>query len=120
MLVFLLLALHSSVYQSSTVTVPAPAAFVHASAFLMQQTSKMMPRPGDELHAYALNMSASTMALPSADERPMFYVSIYAAITLGTAISGLIVGIIEYAGAYRASKILFKRLLVSVVRAPFR
>ena len=50
----------------------------------------------------------------------MFYVGIYAAITLGTATMGIVTNVIEYIGAYRASRILFQRLLVTVVRAPFR
>lgn len=104
--------------EQSKDTVAAPTSLAHASAFMMQ-TSHTMLRPVDELHSYSLNVTALT-TLPSAEDDPMFYVMIYACLTMGTAISGLAMNIVEYIGAYRASRILFKRLLISVVRAPFR
>ncbi|KAF7342473.1 ABC bile acid [Mycena venus] len=48
---------------------------------------------------------------PSAIDHPLFYVGVYAGIGLTTAF---------YTGALRASRLLFKQLLVSVVRATFR
>jgi hypothetical protein len=72
--------------------------------------------------AYLPNETAQLhdLTLPSAYERPMFYVAVYAILgflivigqTLGTAVVIL--------GAYRASKILFKRLLYGVTRATMR
>ncbi|KAF8989421.1 multidrug resistance-associated ABC transporter [Cyathus striatus] len=58
--------------------------------------------------------------LPSAIDRPLFYVSIYAAIGLGTAIIVVFSITAQYIGSIRASRKLFKQLLVTVVRATFR
>ncbi|KAJ7212815.1 multidrug resistance-associated ABC transporter [Mycena haematopus] len=57
---------------------------------------------------------------PSAIEHPLFYVGIYAAIGLTTAFVSLCSVAAQYTGALRASRLLFKQLLVSVVRATFR
>ncbi|KAF7291658.1 ABC bile acid [Mycena chlorophos] len=57
---------------------------------------------------------------PSAIDHPLFYVGIYAAICLTTAFVNLGAVATQYTGALRASRILFKQLLVSVVRATFR
>lgn len=45
---------------------------------------------------------------PSAVERPLFYVGIYAAIGLTTAFVGLCSVAAQYTGALRASRVLFK------------
>ena len=58
--------------------------------------------------------------LPSARERPLFYISVYAALGLGSAFVGVLSAIVQYTGALRASRVLFKQLLVSVVRATMR
>ncbi|KAF9533294.1 hypothetical protein CPB83DRAFT_880389 [Crepidotus variabilis] len=57
---------------------------------------------------------------PKAFEHPLFYVSVYAAIALGSALISVLAAIIQYTGALRASKILFRQLLIAVVRATFR
>jgi hypothetical protein len=57
---------------------------------------------------------------PSAREHPLFYISVYAALGLGSAFLGVLASIVEYAGAIRASKVLFNQLLISVVRATMR
>ncbi|KAJ6577612.1 multidrug resistance-associated ABC transporter [Mycena capillaripes] len=57
---------------------------------------------------------------PNAVEHPLFYVGVYAAIGLTTAFVGLCSVAAQYTGALRASRVLFKQLLVSVVRATFR
>ncbi|KAF7340568.1 ABC bile acid [Mycena sanguinolenta] len=57
---------------------------------------------------------------PSAIDHPLFYVGIYAAIGLTTAFVSLCSVAAQYTGALRASRLLFKQLLVSVVRATFR
>ncbi|KAJ7727894.1 hypothetical protein B0H16DRAFT_1677216 [Mycena metata] len=57
---------------------------------------------------------------PSATERPLFYVGIYAAIGLTSAFVGVSSAAAQMTGALRASRSLFKALLVSVVRATFR
>lgn len=57
---------------------------------------------------------------PSAKVHPYFYVGVYAAISLGVALVGTTGAITQYTGALRASRILFRRLLVGVVRATMR
>ncbi|PPQ62804.1 hypothetical protein CVT24_000498 [Panaeolus cyanescens] len=58
--------------------------------------------------------------LPSPLEYPLFYVAIYAAIGLANALTSVLSVTTQYTGALRASRILFKQLLVTVVRATFR
>jgi ABC-type multidrug transport system fused ATPase/permease subunit len=58
--------------------------------------------------------------LPDANERPMFYVAVYALIGLGTVSVTVLSSIAQYTGALKASRKLFKQLLVGVVRATFR
>ena len=67
-----------------------------------------------------LSVGAATISLPSAKEHPLFYVGVYSALGLGSAFLCVVATIVEYAGALRASRVLFKRLLVSVVRATMR
>ncbi|KAF8345519.1 multidrug resistance-associated ABC transporter [Amanita rubescens] len=57
---------------------------------------------------------------PDAIKHPMFYVGIYAAIGLAGALVSVLSVTAQYTGALRASRILFKQLLVTVVRATFR
>ncbi|KIK63814.1 hypothetical protein GYMLUDRAFT_40900 [Collybiopsis luxurians FD-317 M1] len=57
---------------------------------------------------------------PSARENPLFYVGVYAAIGLLNAFVSVIASAVQYTGALRASRILFKQLLETVVRATFR
>ena len=57
---------------------------------------------------------------PRAKDHPFFYIGIYALISLsGVAITMTNV-ITQFTGALRASRVLFKQLLVSVVRATMR
>ncbi|KAF9007200.1 hypothetical protein BDQ17DRAFT_1351594 [Cyathus striatus] len=51
---------------------------------------------------------------PSATEHPLFYVSIYAAIGLGSALVSVLSVTAQYTGALRASRRLFRQLLVTV------
>ena len=57
---------------------------------------------------------------PPAQEHPLFYVGIYALITLGSAFVTVASAGVQFTGALRASRVLFKQLLVSVVRATMR
>lgn len=57
---------------------------------------------------------------PSAVEHPLFYIGIYSAIGFASALASVLSVTAQYTGALRASRILFKRLLVTVVRATFR
>jgi len=66
------------------------------------------------------SLNPPTIQLPSAREHPLFYIGIYSALGLGTAFVGVLSAIVQYTGALRASKVLFMRLLVSVVRATMR
>ncbi|KAF8526563.1 hypothetical protein BU17DRAFT_82663 [Hysterangium stoloniferum] len=66
------------------------------------------------------NSSVLGIQLPSANEHPLFYLGIYAAINFGAAFVSIGNVIIQYTGGLRASKILFRRLLVAVVRATMR
>ncbi|THH14161.1 hypothetical protein EW146_g6141 [Bondarzewia mesenterica] len=70
------------------------------------------------MHAGALPHTLLT--LPSANDDPLFYISIYAAIGLGTALVYVMAVVTQYTGALRASRVLFKRLLETVVRATMR
>ncbi|KAF9258418.1 hypothetical protein L218DRAFT_964491 [Marasmius fiardii PR-910] len=58
--------------------------------------------------------------LPSAREHPLFYVGVYAVIGLSTVLVNIYSVIAQYAGALRASRVLFKQLLEKVLRATFR
>ena len=58
--------------------------------------------------------------LPSAEQNPLFYVGIYASIGLGSAFIVILSVLTQYTGALRASRILFKQLLVTVVHATMR
>ncbi|KAI0317356.1 ABC transporter type 1, transmembrane domain-containing protein [Amylostereum chailletii] len=59
-------------------------------------------------------------SLPSAQEKPLFYVGVYASIGLLTALMTIMSTIVQYTGALRASRLLFEKLLTSVVRATMR
>ncbi|KAH8823481.1 multidrug resistance-associated ABC transporter [Flagelloscypha sp. PMI_526] len=57
---------------------------------------------------------------PDARQHPLYYVGIFAAICFSSALLQTLSAIFQYLGAVRASKVLFRNLLVSVVRATFR
>ncbi|KAG8970070.1 hypothetical protein FRC05_000718 [Tulasnella sp. 425] len=58
--------------------------------------------------------------LPSAQEHPLFYVGIYAGIGVFAAFVSMSNSIVQYWGSYKASKVLFKRLLDAVIGSPMR
>ena len=58
--------------------------------------------------------------LPSASDHPLFYVAIYASISFGAALISISSIAVQYSGGIRASKLMFKQLLVVVVRATMR
>jgi ABC transporter transmembrane region len=66
------------------------------------------------------SFDASIISLPSAKEHPLFYIGVYSALGLGSAFLGVLTVIVQITGALRASKVLFKQLLVTVVRATMR
>ncbi|EMD39008.1 hypothetical protein CERSUDRAFT_104287 [Gelatoporia subvermispora B] len=57
---------------------------------------------------------------PPAQQHPFFYIGIYAAIALSTGLVSITGAITQFTGALRASRVLFKQLLVTVVRATMR
>ncbi|KAJ7647783.1 hypothetical protein FB45DRAFT_987394 [Roridomyces roridus] len=57
---------------------------------------------------------------PPASEHPLFYVAVYAALGLTTSFVSVCSSFAQMTGALRASRTLFKSLLVTVVRATFR
>ncbi len=57
---------------------------------------------------------------PPAQEHPYFYICIYAAISLSAGLVNIAGVITQFTGALRASRILFDRLLRTVVRATMR
>lgn len=57
---------------------------------------------------------------PSAQAHPFFYIGIYALISLAGVLVEIIAIIAQFTGALRASRVLFKKLLASVVRATMR
>lgn len=65
-------------------------------------------------------MRISKIKFPPAQEHPYFYIGIYAAIALSTGLVNNIGVITQYTGALRASRILFDKLLRTVVRATMR
>ncbi|KAJ7624560.1 hypothetical protein FB45DRAFT_84390 [Roridomyces roridus] len=58
--------------------------------------------------------------LPNAVDHPLFYVGVYTGIGLVSMFVSFCSVAAQYTGALRASRVLFKGLLVSVVRATFR
>ncbi|KAK0200579.1 hypothetical protein DFS33DRAFT_1362775 [Desarmillaria ectypa] len=66
------------------------------------------------------SVSLARPNLPDAREHPLFYVGVYAAIGIGGALVSVMSTTAQFTGALRASRILFKQLLVTVVRATFR
>lgn len=57
---------------------------------------------------------------PDANEEPLFYVGVYGAIGLATALITILSTMVQYTGALRASRLVFKQLLEGVVRATMR
>lgn len=58
--------------------------------------------------------------LPDANEEPLFYVGVYGAIGLATALITIMSMVVQFTGALRASRLIFKKLLEGVVRATMR
>ncbi|KAH0826125.1 hypothetical protein J3R83DRAFT_5915 [Lanmaoa asiatica] len=58
--------------------------------------------------------------LPDANEEPLFYVGVYGAIGLAMAIVSIMSTTVQYSGALRGSRLIFRRLLEGVVRATMR
>ncbi|KAK7005882.1 hypothetical protein R3P38DRAFT_3040178 [Favolaschia claudopus] len=92
------------------------ASAVHAQLVFAQQTPMAS-------QIYTPPSSAPTVAFvdwPSAVQHPLFYVGIHAAIALSTAFVNISSSILQIRASLKASRNLFKALLVSVVHATFR
>jgi hypothetical protein len=66
-------------------------------------------------HSYVYPVLTQSMSIlsfrvdwPKAAEHPLFYVGVYAAIGLASALASILSAAAQYTGALRASKILFK------------
>lgn len=57
---------------------------------------------------------------PSAQDRPGFYIGVYGMIGLARVVISTLLLIVEYYGAFRASKVLFRQLLNTVVGTTMR
>jgi hypothetical protein len=62
----------------------------------------------------------SLTALPDAHEHPLFYVGVYALIGFATATVSVLSTAIQYNGALKASRSIFRKLLTGVVCATMR
>ncbi|KAI0672246.1 multidrug resistance-associated ABC transporter [Trametes maxima] len=71
-------------------------------------------------HGPGISLNMTEIEFPPAQEHPYFYISIYAAIALATGLINIAGVITQYTGALRASRILFDKLLRTVVRATMR
>ncbi|KAH9854526.1 multidrug resistance-associated ABC transporter [Lenzites betulinus] len=72
------------------------------------------------LHNPSAGFNVTQVNFPPAQEHPYFYVGIYAAIALLGGFMNIASAMTQYTGALRASRILFGRLLRTVVRATMR
>ncbi|KAI1792466.1 multidrug resistance-associated ABC transporter [Ganoderma leucocontextum] len=72
------------------------------------------------VHTPTIPYTALEITFPRAQEHPYFYIGIYTAIALSTGIINILGVITQYTGALRASRILFEKLLRTVVRATMR
>jgi hypothetical protein len=57
---------------------------------------------------------------PSAQEHPFFYIGFYSLIGLATVLTSVAAYVLQFTGALKASRTLFKQLLIGVVRATMR
>jgi ABC-type multidrug transport system fused ATPase/permease subunit len=75
---------------------------------------------GNQYHPIQEALVVTNLTLPDAEEHPMFYIGIYAAIGIGGGIVSLMTVCVQYFAALRASRKLFKRLLTTVIHATMR
>ncbi|KAF8502971.1 hypothetical protein JB92DRAFT_3123623 [Gautieria morchelliformis] len=82
---------------------------LHSSAYISNAFQK-----------FSLSNTVTSPRFPSANDHPLFYVAIYASITFGAVAISILNVCVQYSGGIRASKLLFRQLLVAVVRATMR
>ncbi len=71
-------------------------------------------------HAPTAPFTVVNFTFPPAKEHPYFYIGVYAAISLAAGLVNITGVMTQYTGALRASRILFDKLLRTVVRATMR
>ncbi|CAK5279437.1 unnamed protein product [Mycena citricolor] len=84
-----------------------------ASTFVLQA-------PGEQQHIILTRSIGAAQTLPNASASPFFYIAIYAAIGLCGIVLQVSTIALQLSAALTASRVLFERLLVQVVRATFR
>ena len=82
---------------------------IHSSAYVSGDFQNFLP-----------STTVTSSRLPSANDHPLFYVVIYASITFCTAAISILNVSVQYSGGIRASRLMFKQLLVGVVHASMR
>ncbi|KAF8836435.1 P-loop containing nucleoside triphosphate hydrolase protein [Paxillus ammoniavirescens] len=112
-------------YSESDSTAPIPYSFASSvltenealmSGFLPSHDTQHYSNP----YYYVQSQASGWFNLPDANEHPLFYVSIYGAIGLATALVSILSTTVQYTGALKASRSIFRRLLEGVVRATMR
>ena len=94
-----------------------------SSAVIVEQQSafsEAIPPHHFNNHPHGFNVTGIRDNFPPAREKPLFYVGVYALIGLASVLVSLCSVATQYTGALRASRLLFKQLLVTVVRATMR
>jgi ABC-type multidrug transport system fused ATPase/permease subunit len=86
------------------------------------QEDTIMVQTGIYCHFAMQTASTSWLGLhfPDANEHPLFYVSIYGLFGLAFALGSLFSMAVQTMGTLRASRLLFKKLLTTVVHATMR
>ncbi|KAF8890823.1 multidrug resistance-associated ABC transporter [Gymnopilus junonius] len=102
-----------------------PRIFISANGESSMDHHFIVQQPGQfsvssTVHGVPATASLLNVIWPNAAEHPFFYIGIYAAISFTGAFVTFISVASQYTGALRASRILFRCLLVSIVRATFR
>ncbi|PFH46615.1 hypothetical protein AMATHDRAFT_154310 [Amanita thiersii Skay4041] len=102
---------------------------VHKGVFLELHTlvpsEQGIPHYGYAYHAHQQPLfqrvkGTFSIDWPAASQHPLFYVGIFAAIGIINSFTHVFAVTTQYTGALRASHILFKYLLITVMRATFR
>ncbi|EIW82695.1 multidrug resistance-associated ABC transporter [Coniophora puteana RWD-64-598 SS2] len=71
-------------------------------------------------HVHAQTSPVGVQVLPDAHIHPLFYVGVYGLIGLSSALALVITILVQFTGARRASRLLFRQLLERVVHATMR
>lgn len=59
-------------------------------------------------------------SLPRPQDHPLFYVGVYTLISVAAGLANVLSLVVQFIGALRASRLLFKRLVVAVIHATMR